>query len=152
MCTSTPGAEIPLANAHSLIAAQFQLWLVPFSAGRSCQKGCRTRTVNRSPPGLQLVSGNTNMDCSLYERAGQRGPTEYSGRTKTWMVLFAKASFADNVPSLFRELPEYTEDAEVEWQLFKTVVALSVARVCGREGLSVANNGTKVNAFVEPGG
>jgi len=68
------------------------------------------------------------------------------------MVLFAKASFADNVPSLFRELPEYTEDAEVEWQLFKTVVALSVARVCGREGLSVANNGTKVNAFVEPGG
>jgi len=52
-----------------------------------------------------------------------------------------RKTFADNVSSLFRELPECTEDAEVEWLLFKAAVASSAARVCRRKRLGVANNG-----------
>ena len=51
-------------------------------------------------------------------------------------------TFADNVSSLFWELPECT--AEEEWRLFKTAVASSTTRVCGWKRLGVANNCKKI--------
>ena len=58
-----------------------------------------------------------------------------------------RKTFVGNVSSLFRELPECTEEAEVEWLLFKAVVASTAARVCGRKRLVVANNGKKVTLW-----
>ena len=35
------------------------------------------------------------------------------------------------LPSLFRELPDYTEDVATEWNLFKSAVITSAAASCG---------------------
>jgi len=58
-------------------------------------------------------------------------------------------TFADSASSLLRGLPEYTADAEVEWQLFKADVALSSAVLCGRKPLDVAINEEKRNPLLE---
>ena len=43
----------------------------------------------------------------------------------------AKHTFASEVASLFRELPDFTEDVETEWDLFKSAVIMSAATSCG---------------------
>jgi len=48
----------------------------------------------------------------------------------------------NSASSLFREIPEFAVDVEI--QLFKAAVASSVARVCRRKRLPVANNGKKL--------
>ena len=40
-------------------------------------------------------------------------------------------TFASKVVSLFRELSDYTEDVETEWDLFKSAVITSAAASCG---------------------
>ena len=40
-------------------------------------------------------------------------------------------TFASKVASLFRELPNYTEDIENEWVLFKSALITSGAASCG---------------------
>ena len=40
-------------------------------------------------------------------------------------------TFASKVACLFRELPDYTEDVETEWDLFKSAVITSAAACCG---------------------
>ena len=42
-----------------------------------------------------------------------------------------RQTFASKVASLFRELPDYTEDVETEWDLFKSAVITSAADSCG---------------------
>ena len=42
-----------------------------------------------------------------------------------------KHTFASKVASLFRELPDYTEDVETEWNLFNSAVITSAAASCG---------------------
>ena len=43
----------------------------------------------------------------------------------------SKNTFASKVASLFRELPDYTEDVETEWDLFKSAVITSADASCG---------------------
>ena len=40
-------------------------------------------------------------------------------------------TFASKIASLFRELHDYTEDVETEWDLFKSAVITSAAASCG---------------------
>ena len=40
-------------------------------------------------------------------------------------------TFASKVASLFRELPDYTEEVETKWDLFKSAVITSAAASCG---------------------
>ena len=40
-------------------------------------------------------------------------------------------TFASKVASLFRELSDYPEDIETEWDLFKSAVIASAAASCG---------------------
>ena len=42
-----------------------------------------------------------------------------------------KHTFASKVPFLFREFPDYTEDVETEWDLFKSAMITSAAASCG---------------------
>ena len=42
-------------------------------------------------------------------------------------------TFASKVASLLRELPDYIEDVETEWDLFKLAVITSAAASCGCE-------------------
>ena len=51
-----------------------------------------------------------------------------------WELLANKKvrhTFASKVASLFRELPDYTEDVETELDLFKSAVITSAAASCG---------------------
>ena len=51
-----------------------------------------------------------------------------------WQLLADKKvrhNFASKFAFLFRELPDYTEDIETEWDLFKSVVIISAAASCG---------------------
>jgi len=108
-------------------------WLFPFSVRWSYQKGCRN--AKQSPPaGLQLASGKfggtyTNMQARR-------------SYLIKWEVLADKAvrkTSADCVSSMFWELQECTEDAEVEWRLFKAAITSSVARVCRQKQHGEAN-------------
>ena len=50
-----------------------------------------------------------------------------------WELLADKKvrhTFASKVASLFRELPDYTEDVETRWDLFKSAVITSAAASC----------------------
>ena len=42
-----------------------------------------------------------------------------------------KHTFASKVASLFRELPDFTEDVETVWDLFQSAVITSAAASCG---------------------
>ena len=51
-----------------------------------------------------------------------------------WELLANKKvrhTFASKVASLFRGLPDYTEDVETDWDLFKSAVIASAAASCG---------------------
>ena len=43
-------------------------------------------------------------------------------------------TFASKVASLFRELPDYTEDVETEWDLFKSAVIIPTAAMVANLG------------------
>ena len=51
-----------------------------------------------------------------------------------WELLIEKKvrrTFASKIASLFRELADFTEDVETEWDLFKSAVITSAAAGCG---------------------
>ena len=50
-----------------------------------------------------------------------------------WELLAEKVrhTFASKIASLFRKLSDYTEDVEIEWDLFKSIVITFAASSCG---------------------
>ena len=69
-----------------------------------------------------------------------------------WELLADKKvrpTFASKVASLFRELPDYTEDVETEWDLFKSAVITSAAASCGCKRLEGHKGKKKYNFLVE---
>jgi len=58
-----------------------------------------------------------------------------------------RKTFRDGVSSLFRELPQCTADAEVDWGLSKAFVDSSAARECRRKRFDVANKGKRVTSW-----
>ena len=49
-----------------------------------------------------------------------------------------KKRFVASISSKYDELPEVSEDVEMEWTLFKTAIIASAAECCGRKWLVVA--------------
>ena len=45
--------------------------------------------------------------------------------------------FGNKIAFLFRELPDYTEDVETEWDLFKSEIIISAAASCGCKRVGV---------------
>ena len=58
-------------------------------------------------------------------------------------------TFASKVASLFRELPEYTEDVETEWNLFKSAFITSAAASCGCKRVGGQMGSEKTTCLVE---
>ena len=62
-------------------------------------------------------------------------------------------TFASKVAFLFRELPDFTEDVETEWDLVKSAVVTSVAAscgckyVCGRSKDCSSNSGVTLGEY-----
>ena len=57
--------------------------------------------------------------------------------------------FASKFSSLFREVLDYTEDVETEWDLFKSAVITSVAASCGCKCVG-GQAGSEKKCLVEP--
>jgi len=96
------------------------------------------------PAGLQLASEKT--------AGAYTSVRDQESLQEKWEALPDKDvgnTFADSVSSLFRELPECTADAEVEWLLFKAAVASSAAQVCVRGRIlgRIANDGEKATPW-----
>ena len=49
---------------------------------------------------------------------------------------------------LFRELPDYIEDAETDWDLFKSAVITSAAAICGCKRVGGQMGSEKRNAWL----
>ena len=87
--------------------------------------------------GAELSTNHHLVACILkglnHPRTRKRFRAQRAYRIK-WELLVDKKvrhTFASKVASLFRELPDYTEDIETEWDLFKSAVITSAAASCG---------------------
>ena len=54
-----------------------------------------------------------------------------------------RTAFANNIASLFKELPASTKDIETEWNLFRTAVITSATSCCGRKRVGGTKNSEK---------
>jgi len=68
------------------------------------------------------------------------------------MAKDVRKIFAGSLSSLFRELPDYTADAEKEWRLFQAAVISSTSRVCGQKRLGDATDGKKITSWLNQDG
>ena len=58
-----------------------------------------------------------------------------------------RSVFASMIASLFRELPDHTEDIETEWNLFRSAVTTSAATSCGYKRVGGAKGSEKRTAW-----
>ena len=86
--------------------------------------------------GAELSTDHYLVVCNLgglnQPRTRKQFKTRRAYRIK-WELLPDKKLrhiFASKVASLFRELPDYTEDVETEWDIFKSAVITRAAASC----------------------
>lgn len=108
-------------------------WRVSIYVGRSCQKMCTTDDGSL-PDRLQVTSWKTNRTYKNVQDQEVLSNAVGGLKSKTWDRLLQTS---------FWEIPECTEKADVEWQLFNADVASSVDPVLGRKHLGVSKNGKK---------
>ena len=56
---------------------------------------------------------------------------------------------ASKVASVFRELPDYTEDIEIEWELFKLTVITYAAVSCGCKRVGAQMGSEKITGWLK---
>ena len=54
-----------------------------------------------------------------------------------------RKQFTSSMSSKFRQLPDVSEDIEMEWSLFKSAITASAVESCGRKRLRVAADSEK---------
>ena len=54
-----------------------------------------------------------------------------------------RKQFASSMASKFRQLPDVSEDIEVEWSLFRTAIVSSAVESCGQKRLRMAAGSEK---------
>ena len=68
-----------------------------------------------------------------------------------WELLANKKvrnNFVSKVASLFRELPGFTEDIQIEWDLFKSAVFTSAVVSCGCKRVGDQTGSAKKTAWL----
>ena len=81
--------------------------------------------------GVELSTEHHLVVCILRGLKHSRTRRAYS---KNWVLPADKNvrhTFASKIASLFRELQDFTEDVETEWNLSKSAVITSAAASCG---------------------
>ena len=58
-----------------------------------------------------------------------------------------RKQFASSISSKFRQLPDASEDIEMEWLLFISAIISSAAESCGRKRLRVADDSEKITPW-----
>ena len=99
--------------------------------------------------GAELSTDHHLVVCSLKALKPARKRKRFRPRKVCriqWESLADKEvriAFANNIASLFKELPAFTKDIETEWNLFRTAVITSATSCCGRKRVGGTKNSEK---------
>ena len=99
--------------------------------------------------GAELSTDHHLVICSL--RLSKRWPNKRSNRSSVtyrikWEALEDKEvrkQFASSISSMFRQLPNVSEDIQKEWLVFRSAIISSATESCGRKRLRVAGDSEK---------
>ena len=104
--------------------------------------------------GAELSTYHHLIVCILrglnHQRTRKRFRTQIAYRIK-WDLLADKKvrhTFASKVASLFREVPDFTEDVETEWDLFRSAVIASTTASCGCKRVGSQTGSEKRTAWL----
>ena len=91
--------------------------------------------------GAELSTDHHLVVCSLRlskpwpNTKSRKSPVTYRIKWEALEDKEVKKQFASSMSSKFRQLPDVSEDIELEWTLFRTAVISSAAECCGRKRL-----------------
>ena len=99
--------------------------------------------------GAELSTDHHLVVCSLRFLKPRSNKKSMSSRVTyriKWETLEDKEvrkQFASSMSAKFRELPDVSEDIEMEWSLFRSAIISSAAECCGRKRLRLAASSEK---------
>ena len=103
--------------------------------------------------GAELSTDHHLVVCTLSRLNPTKARKSFRARKAhriKWELLAdtdVRSVFSDNIASLFRELPDQTEDIETEWNLFRSAVITSAATSCGYKRVRSAKGSEKRTAW-----
>ena len=99
--------------------------------------------------GAELSTDHHLVVCSLrfskpwFNRQSKKSPVAFRIKWEALEDKKVRKQFTSSMSSKFRQLPDVSEDIEMEWSLFKSAITASAVESCGRKRLRVAADSEK---------